>query len=728
MKKFPKITQRIEEDYRSIKDDISLVSVYIIGDARVQGMLIPDAFLTMKIRATTDFKEYEMVFKTVDVPMNQLKKRKQSAEESSLPQTSLKITIGQQKVDEGNKDDDDSENREDEIHSYHDDHQEDDAPPEGEKRVKRHKASKSSKSARGSSSKHSTKDSMTYVSKQQQQQQEWDAQVEDTIIDEDEVIPEEETPEQIIELQDVDKRVPIIFDYERIRDTLNDALSNQFKNTEEITEVVRITTDQPHGLDFMEQIIVMRENDRPNSFSEANFKYLNKNDIEDLYYLCQNKKLGIKSYQIKINLIALTLTFPGIEAHEPYSIVDKPFTGLIYLNNKDEKRVMYLTEIVKFCDATLEKVLKEKSNQSFKGKNISNNNSVGTGSSSGYTDEKMATLISLIKDNKNGKNVHANMAVGHPNRTKAFISKIGNLKLSNGLTLYDVFVIPEYCVTLISVHKLAKENKVVVAFDENKCYFFKSGFESEKCFRDWLGHPADPVLNGFKNSLQIDNIDKHLYCEVCQRAKQTREPFALSDHVSSSLGELFKKKIKVFKSDNGTEFVNQSVNRFCADKGLPLLAKFGGRYEKCVMIGYFSVKKGYRLYSLDKHQFIFSRDVKFFENNFPFKDSDKVKNDTANVFQDVNHINFFDLEYSEIPNDDERVDPKLNSDNKSQSASSSSSESGRTSFTADFLVNSMNDADSSDNCFLPLRMRGLPHLKKIYFSEGNLDQNPNSSP
>ncbi|GKD30863.1 hypothetical protein Tco_1241641 [Tanacetum coccineum] len=303
--------------------------------------------------------------------------------------------------------------RKDEIHSHHDDHKEDDAPPEGEKRVKRHKASKSSKSARGSSSKHSTKDSMTYVSKQQQQQQqEWDAQVEDIVIDEDEVIPEEETPEQITELQDVDKHVPIIFDYERIRATLNDALNSLGKqirgyirrvprpliffgpqrNPNEpprITEVVRITTDQPHGLDFMEQIIVMRENDRPNSFSKANFKYLNKNDIEDLYYLCRNKKvnyretklmnslitfiksrviwervhdfqLGIKSYQIKINLIAPTLTFPGIEAHEPYSIVHKPFTGLIYLNNKDEKQVMYLTEIVKFCDATLEIRIMEK--------------------------------------------------------------------------------------------------------------------------------------------------------------------------------------------------------------------------------------------------------------------------------------------------------------------------------------------------------------------------------
>ncbi|GJR94164.1 hypothetical protein Tco_0266338 [Tanacetum coccineum] len=86
------------------------------------------------------------------------------------------------------------------IHSQrHDDHQEDDAPPEGEKRVKRHKASKSSKSAKGSSSKHSAKDSTTYISKKQQQQ-EWDAWVEETVIDEDEVILEDETPKLITEL------------------------------------------------------------------------------------------------------------------------------------------------------------------------------------------------------------------------------------------------------------------------------------------------------------------------------------------------------------------------------------------------------------------------------------------------------------------------------------------------------------------------------------------------
>nr|GEZ79487.1 hypothetical protein [Tanacetum cinerariifolium] len=53
---------------------------------------------------------------------------------------------------------------------------------------------------------------------------------------------------------------------------------------------------------------------------------------------------------------------------------------------------------------------KKKSNLSFKGKNVSNNNSVRTSLSSRFTDEQMATLISLIKDNRIGKNVQANMA------------------------------------------------------------------------------------------------------------------------------------------------------------------------------------------------------------------------------------------------------------------------------------------------------------------------------
>ncbi|GKD95799.1 hypothetical protein Tco_1379696, partial [Tanacetum coccineum] len=62
-----------------------------------------------------------------------------------------------------------------------------------------------------------------------------------------------------------------------------------------------------------------------------------------------------------------------------------------------------------------------------------------------YTDKKLDNVLDIS---------HLKIKVGHPNGTEAFIFKIGNLKLSNGLVVYDVMVIPEYYVTLISVHKL----------------------------------------------------------------------------------------------------------------------------------------------------------------------------------------------------------------------------------------------------------------------------------
>ncbi|GJZ82646.1 hypothetical protein Tco_0647819 [Tanacetum coccineum] len=84
-----------------------------------------------------------------------------------------------------------------------------------------------------------------------------------------------------------------------------------------------------------------------------------------------------------------------------------------------------------------------------------------------------------------------------------------------------------------------------------------------------------------------------------------------------------------------------------------------------------------------------SIDVKFFEHIFPFKDSEIEKNDSTNVLQDVNHINFFDIEYLEIPNDDERVENDLNRDKRTQSDSSSSSVSCSNRKTADFQLTTL---------------------------------------
>ncbi|GKC81299.1 ribonuclease H-like domain-containing protein [Tanacetum coccineum] len=73
--------------------------------------------------------------------------------------------------------------------------------------------------------------------------------------------------------------------------------------------------------------------------------------------------------------------------------------------------------------------------------------------------------------------------------------------------------------------------------------FFEPRFESGKCSRDWLGHPVEPVLNVLKDSLQFANKDQNVYCEICQRAKQTREPFPLSDHTSKFMGDLSDKDV-----------------------------------------------------------------------------------------------------------------------------------------------------------------------------------------
>lgn len=63
------------------------------------------------------------------------------------------------------------------------------------------------------------------------------------------------------------------------------------------------------------------------------------------------------------------------------------------------------------------------------------------------------------------------LKVDHPNGSSASIVKIGNLPISNSVTLFDVLVVPKFNVNLLSVHKVVKDNKIRVCFDEPECYF-----------------------------------------------------------------------------------------------------------------------------------------------------------------------------------------------------------------------------------------------------------------
>ncbi|GJZ58409.1 hypothetical protein Tco_0613903 [Tanacetum coccineum] len=90
-----------------------------------------------------------------------------------------------------------------------------------------------------------------------------------------------------------------------------------------------------------------------------------KNPHAKIFYIRKQKEPGKPKEEIysnskiiqKVNLTAPIMSFPGIEDHEMFSIIYEPVHGIIYKNSKKEKRVMRHSEIHKFCDATLNRVL-----------------------------------------------------------------------------------------------------------------------------------------------------------------------------------------------------------------------------------------------------------------------------------------------------------------------------------------------------------------------------------
>ncbi|XP_071688787.1 uncharacterized protein [Rutidosis leptorrhynchoides] len=124
----------------------------------------------------------------------------------------------------------------------------------------------------------------------------------------------------------------------------------------------------------------------------------------------------------------------------------------------------------------------------------------------------------------------------------------------------------------------------------------------------------------------------------------------------------FQVSIKCFRSDNGTEFVNNQMNNFLQRNGIiyqtscAYTPQQNGIAEKkhrhLLNVARFLMfqgeflsifEKGYKLYNLETKSFIVSRDVKFYENIFPFKFDSAYKISFSE--NDLNHLNFFDSAY-----------------------------------------------------------------------------------
>ncbi|GJU17265.1 hypothetical protein Tco_1145231 [Tanacetum coccineum] len=134
--------------------------------------------------------------------------------------------------------------------------------------------------------------------------------------------------------------------------------------------------------------VYSKTDEKEYKFCEADFPYLNQNDIEDLYILkIQNKihnkgtkeydlinalkmyisrivikkrvedvQMGVESYQTKLNLTKPQLMGGCLHQFTPYTIINHPL-GVVYEGVNDRKRLIRDNELHKFCDGTLNKVL-----------------------------------------------------------------------------------------------------------------------------------------------------------------------------------------------------------------------------------------------------------------------------------------------------------------------------------------------------------------------------------
>ncbi|GKD34301.1 hypothetical protein Tco_1249810, partial [Tanacetum coccineum] len=156
-----------------------------------------------------------------------------------------------------------------------------------------------------------------------------------------------------------------------------------------ILSVVSLKTFSRYGYTFLKEIVLRRANYKEYKISEADFKNLHPNDFEDMHLLqlqgklnhlsgadkvyistavnlwtrnivtrqrVEDLQLGIESYQTKLNITQLRWDAIDFLFKEDYTIVHKP-RSVIYRDRNNQKKIMQETEVHKFSDGTLKRIL-----------------------------------------------------------------------------------------------------------------------------------------------------------------------------------------------------------------------------------------------------------------------------------------------------------------------------------------------------------------------------------
>ncbi|GJS94544.1 hypothetical protein Tco_0801512 [Tanacetum coccineum] len=134
-----------------------------------------------------------------------------------------------------------------------------------------------------------------------------------------------------------------------------------------ILSVVSLKTFFRYGYTYLREIVLRRADYKEYKISEADFKNLHPNDFEDMYLLHLQGKLNHLSGADKVHLFnAVNLWIRNIVIRqrvedlqlEDYTIIRKP-RAVIYRDRYNKKKMMQESEVHKFSDGTLTRILEK---------------------------------------------------------------------------------------------------------------------------------------------------------------------------------------------------------------------------------------------------------------------------------------------------------------------------------------------------------------------------------
>nr|GEU66637.1 hypothetical protein [Tanacetum cinerariifolium] len=169
-----------------------------------------------------------------------------------------------------------------------------------------------------------------------------------------------------------------------------------------------------------------------------------------------------------------------------------------------------------------------------------------------------------------------------------------------------------------------------------------------------LGHPSLDVLK-LLPQVNLNKKDRELSqsCDVCHRAKQSREKFpsecilTAAYLINRTLSSILNGKTPYTVLHNVEPPYNHLRTFGCLCYAHTKMGdKFASCSRKCVFVGYPYGEKGWRLFDLEKLEFFVSRDVDFSKLIFPY--------DTEPIVPSVNENEYNDTRLHEEPPSQDR--------------------------------------------------------------------------